>query len=127
CHFILLIKEKISCRSIICFIEVFTFTHQSKSRKWRDIMKISAILKKLLYEHDITISQLARATKVPRQTIDNWISGQEPRSISQVKKVASYFEISVDELCFGISLTKTDLQDFNEEINAGIFEVVLRR
>lgn len=90
-------------------------------------MEFSAILKKLLYEYDINISQLSRATKVPRQTIDNWLSGQEPRSIAQVKKVADYFDLSIDEICFGTKPTKPQIEEYTDEINAGVYEVVLRR
>ena len=90
-------------------------------------MNFSAILKQLLYEHDINISQLSRATDVPRQTIDNWLTGQEPRSIGQVKKVAKYFDMSIDEICFGEHSSKPPLEELRDEINAGIFEVVLRR
>jgi transcriptional regulator with XRE-family HTH domain len=89
-------------------------------------MKLDRKLKRLLAEYDINISQLARATDVPRQTIDNWLSGQEPRSLSQVKIVADYFDISIDELCFGSRNQKT-IEDYGDEINAGVFEVVLRR
>lgn len=92
-------------------------------------IKIKTILKKLLYEHDLTAAQLARATKIPPQTINNWLSGQEPRGLSQLKNVADYFKISVDHLVYGVQerVNKEPLNDFSEEINAGIFEVVLRR
>ena len=56
-------------------------------------MFLKKILKEQLHSSDINISQLSRATKVPRQTIDNWLTSQDPRNLSQVKKVADYFEI----------------------------------
>lgn len=91
-------------------------------------IKIKTILKKLLHEHDITAAQLARACKIPPQTINNWLSGQEPRSLNQLKSVADYFDISVDYLVYGKEEKKKDqIRDYEEEINAGIFEVVLRR
>lgn len=90
-------------------------------------MKIALTLKGLLAEKDINVSQLSRATKVARQTIDNWLSGQEPRSIKQVKMVADYFDVTVDELCFGKHEKKNVLESFEDEINAGIFEVILRK
>ena len=83
-------------------------------------MKLSLILKKLLAEHDITIAQLSRATKVPRQTLDNWLTGQEPRSLKQVKLIASFFEVSLDELCFGETPQKPTIEQFSDEINAGV-------
>lgn len=71
---------------------------------------------------------LARATGIAPQTLNNWRAGQEPRSISQLKRVADYFEVSLDYLCFGKeSMKKEIIEDFSDEINAGVFEVVLRR
>ena len=91
-------------------------------------MNISKKLKRLLADYDINISQLARATKVPRQTIDNWVNGQEPRSLTQLKAVSEYFELTIDELCFNTKKnTVNTIEQFEDEINAGLFEVVLRR
>lgn len=98
-------------------------------------IKIKTILKNLLHENDLTAAQLARATKIPPQTINNWLSGQEPRSLNQIKAVADHFGISVDYLVYGSSIKKSCLKEnliepiaqFEEEINAGVFEVVLRR
>ncbi len=89
-------------------------------------MKITIILKRLLRENDMTIAQLSRKLSIPRQTLDNWLTGQEPRSLKQVKRVAEYFGVSLDYLCFGEE-GKDKIQDYGEEINAGVFEVVLRR
>ena len=91
-------------------------------------IKIKTILKKLLYEHDLAAAQLARATKIAPQTINNWLSGQEPRSLGQLKAVADYFDVSVDYLVYGKEEKKNEvIEDYKEEINAGLFEVVLRR
>lgn len=93
-------------------------------------LQLANNLKKTLRAKDITAAQLSRATKIPAQTINNWLSGLEPRSMSQVKVVADYFETSIDELAYGSSLNKTQIEpmkQYEEEINAGLFEVVLRR
>jgi transcriptional regulator with XRE-family HTH domain len=95
-------------------------------------LKLNSTLKKLLKDNDLTVAQLSRATKVPVQTIHNWLHGQEPRSFVQIKKLADYFQISVDELVYGLSSKKPNnlfepIKEYSEEINAGIFEVVLRR
>jgi transcriptional regulator with XRE-family HTH domain len=84
-------------------------------------------LKKLLQKKGITAAQLARDTKIAPQTLNNWLSGYEPRSLLQLRRVADYFEVSVDYLAYGISPSRSAIQEFNEEINAGVFEVVLRR
>ena len=54
------------------------------------------------------MAQLSRATEIAPQTLNNWVAGQEQKNLSQIKRVA-------------------DIQNFNDEINAGVFEVVLRR
>lgn len=94
-------------------------------------IKLNTTLKRLLKDNDLTVAQLSRATKVPVQTIHNWIHGQDPRSFLQIKKIADFFKLTVDELVYGIQLKKTTckepMNEFSEEINAGVFEVVLRR
>lgn len=95
-------------------------------------------LKRKLEDSGIRVPTLARKTGVPRQTISNWLEGQKPQNIEQVKLVADYFKISLDELCFGLDLSAVGkdgastnsadvLKRYEQEINAGIFEVILRR
>ena len=91
-------------------------------------MELSKILKELCDERGISISTLSKRTGVPQQTLHNWISGVEPKSFVQVKKVADFFEVSLDYLCFGKDIKKPDdITSYKNEINVGIFEVVLRR
>lgn len=90
-------------------------------------MELKIILKKLIQEKGITITGLSRATKVPLQTLHGWLQGSEPKSLKQVKKVADHFNVDLDYLCFGIEPKSQSINDFKDEINAGIFEVVLRR
>ena len=91
-------------------------------------MQLAKILKELSEERGITISMLSKKTGVPQQTLHNWISGVEPKNLTQVKKVADFFEVSLDYLCFGKEVKKPDdITSYRDEINAGVFEVVLRR
>ena len=91
-------------------------------------MELAKILKELSDERGITISTLSKRTGVAQQTLHNWISGVEPKSFAQVKKVADFFEVSLDYLCFGKEVKKPDdITSYKDEINAGVFEVVLRR
>ncbi len=90
-------------------------------------MELKRILKDLLHKKDISVSQLARATRVPRQTLDNWLAGQEPGSLKQVKQVANYFAVPMDYLCFGERQPERSIREYEDEINAGLFEVVLRK
>lgn len=94
--------------------------------------KITMILDKqlkiLLQRNDVTIAQLARATKISAKTLYQWLQKQKPRDLNQVRKVADYFEVSIDFLAFGIELkSKSEIKDYQEEINAGVFEIILRK
>ena len=93
-------------------------------------LQLASNLRKLIKEHDLTVAQLSRATKIPAQTVNNWLAGLEPRSMSQVKTVATYFEKSLDELAYGENRNQPKTEPFKEhqdEINAGIYEVILRK
>ena len=88
-------------------------------------------LKTLLDKRGMTASQLARATKVSTSTISNWMTGLEPRNLIQLKRVAEYLDVSVDYLLYGNKREKdrdrSAISEYADEINAGTFEVVLRR
>lgn len=83
-------------------------------------------LQKMLEANSLNPTQLARLTGVNAQTVHNWLSGQKPRNIEHVKLIATFFNVSIDHLCFGESLTN-NLEKYQDEISAGIFEVVLRK
>lgn len=92
-------------------------------------MELKSILRKIIQDRGITVVAVARASKVPVQTIHGWLQGTEPKSIRQVKCVADYLGVDLDYLCFGITPNNSPdkMEVFKDEINAGIFEVVLRR
>ena len=79
----------------------------------------------------MTAAQLSRATQISVQTLNNWLQGQVPRNLHQVKKVAKYFDMSIDELVFGDVpkiKQKSVIEEFAEnEIYAGKYEVILRK
>ncbi|WP_415061280.1 helix-turn-helix domain-containing protein [Bdellovibrio sp.] len=92
-------------------------------------MELKSILRKLIKEKGLTVASLSRGTKVPVQTLHGWLHGVEPKSVRQLKIVADYLDVNLDYLCFGIK-HKVDypkIEKFEDEINAGVFEVVLRR
>lgn len=92
-------------------------------------MQLDKQLKLLLKQKDVTVAQLARKVGVSSKTIYNWLSGQHPKDIEAVKKVADHFKVSLDFICYGESpaARNTQIEKFEDEINAGVFEVVLRR
>lgn len=110
------------------------FTPKSDFPTENMFMRLKDNLRDLIKSNGITVAHLSRATKTPLQTLHGWLSGVEPRSLKQVKVVAEYFGQSIDELCFESLASKkkketkrNKFEEFQEEINAGTFEVVLRR
>ena len=92
-------------------------------------MKLPSQLKKLLKKRDITVAQLSRSTGVNSKTIYSWIDGQSPRILSDVKKIAEYFDVSLDYLLFDETKyeKKASISDFKDEINLGQLEIILRK
>jgi transcriptional regulator with XRE-family HTH domain len=90
-------------------------------------MQLGKILKRLMADNDVNAAQVSRATGISSRTIHNWLSGQPPRDVRQLKKVADYFKVTLDQLVFGNESQRSALEEFKDEINAGIFEVILRR
>lgn len=90
-------------------------------------------LKLLLERHEITAAQLSRKSGVSQQVLSIWLRGGEPKKMSQVKKVADVFGVSVDHLCFGSGLDNhtekiTELDSLlGEGWVGGLFEVRFRR
>jgi len=84
-------------------------------------------LKQAIEKRGITVSKLSKATGIPNSTLANWLAGHIPKNVYQLKKVAEYFEISLDELIFGKPFKNKSLSNLEEEINAGKFEVILKR
>lgn len=93
-------------------------------------MELKSQLVRLIRKRGMTITTLSKNTKIPAQTIHNWIAGSKPRDFDQVKKVADYFGVSLDFLVYGIErpvMISTEIEKHRDEINAGVFEVVLRK
>lgn len=91
-------------------------------------------LRRLMEERRIRLSHLAHEVSVPKSTIHSWMYGGQPRDLVALKKVADYFSLSVDAICFGdlnLKLEETqsvalDLQT-KAELNIGSFDVILLR
>lgn len=97
-------------------------------------MHLKTNIRELIKFHGITVAHLARSTKIPLQTLHGWLSGADPRNMNQLKKIADYFNHTIDELCFDQinpkakkHSKKEKIEEYADEINAGTFEVVLRR
>jgi transcriptional regulator with XRE-family HTH domain len=95
-------------------------------------VKLKLVLKTLMESNNLTLARLSNATGVPKQTIHNWICGATPRSIENIRSVAIFFNLTIEELCFGAQPSEqkdsiSPIVVYENEIRLGIFEVVLRR
>lgn len=91
-------------------------------------MNLKNNLRQLIKANNLNALKLSKATAVPRSTISDWLNGVEPKGLQQVKNVAVYFKISVDELVFGDKVKQKDLiPDKIELIPFGAFDVFLKK
>ncbi len=64
-------------------------------------MKLGATLNLLAKKRKLTLSELARRSGVPKQTLHNWVTGRKSVNPDQLKKVATVLEVSVHYLTYG--------------------------
>jgi len=67
-------------------------------------MRLFLNMKYLLKKYEMSVTKLSKKSKVPTQTLHNWLSGVKPKDICQIKNVADVFGVSVDDLCFAEKL-----------------------
>ncbi len=86
-------------------------------------------LKKLIADKNINAIKLSKATGVPKSTLSDWLLGNSPKNITQVKAVAEYFNVSIDELVFSDSKKKsmTTEKSDSELLMFGNFDVYLKK
>src|SRR5262245_61474820 len=87
-------------------------------------MKLKENLKRQLKENGMTVTSLSKRTKIPLQTLNNWLAGSKPRDLVQVKIVCDFFKVSFDEMVFGHH-RPSDSGD--EILSFGNFDVFLKK
>ena len=99
-------------------------------------LKLKHNLKHLLEEKRISVAELARKASVPKQTIFEWLMGSSPKDLTKLKRVALFFGISVDQLCFCTAIefgqptiqpSTPESQSLLNKLEDGVFEVRVRR
>ncbi len=91
-------------------------------------LKLQKTLKILMAKNGLNVPRLASLVKISRQTLSNWSEGQSPRNIEQVRTVAKFFNVSLEYLLFEEEPPKRNpIEEYQDEINAGTFDVILRR
>ena len=62
---------------------------------------LSKRLNDLMKEEQISQNALSTKLAINKSTIHNWLNGVLPQPLFALCKIAYFFEISLDELCFG--------------------------
>lgn len=82
-------------------------------------MDLKFRLQYYLDRYNMNATELARKTFVPRQNISNWLMGQKPKDVDQVKRVADYFNTTVDDILYGRKVEDSIPTD----ILSGVYEL----
>lgn len=92
------------------------------------MVKIGTVLKKQLKENAMTLRQLSKLSGVPVSTLSEWSSNREPKSPTQIKKVAQALGVSMHYLLFGEDDNQEPLQKLlKEDIFQGTFEISIKK
>ena len=89
-------------------------------------MKMSENLRKVMVLHKISQKGLAQKSGIPASTIHGWLNGVPPKNIIEIKKIATFFCLTVDELCFGAGDSSHVQSGENVIAEIGTVELVLR-
>lgn len=92
-------------------------------------MVLASQLKKLMAKSGQNVAQVSRATGTSSKMLYSWLDGSHPSDLNAVKKVADYFNVTLDFLLFNISKTekKISIEDLKEEISLGVLELIVRK
>jgi transcriptional regulator with XRE-family HTH domain len=84
-------------------------------------------LKALLKSKNMSVTELAKATGVPKTNIQQWMTGSSP-NIVQADKVAAYFGISLEELVFDRKPKNSIEEIFSEAlIHTGHYKIQITK
>lgn len=84
-------------------------------------------LKALLKSNNLSVTELAQKTGVPKTNIQGWLTGASP-NIVQVDKVANFFNLTVDELVFGRKPKSSMEELFTEAlIHSGHYKISITK
>lgn len=98
------------------------------------VMNLKSQLEYYLRKKGWTAAQLARVSKVPQQTLADWMAGDRNPTVTQIKKVSDAIGVSIDVLCFGNGADEESpngkgksIDDIGEDWVGGLFEIKVRR
>ncbi|MGK5088995.1 helix-turn-helix transcriptional regulator [Bdellovibrionota bacterium FG-2] len=92
-------------------------------------LKIHVVLKRLLLERKITVTQLAKLASVPHSTLSTWmIPGSKPKDPEQVARVAKALSVTMHQLYFDEPEIESALEGLPTELFIdGIYRLRLDR
>ena len=90
----------------------------------KEEIRIRETLNRILKEKNLSISQAARQAGISKGTVHNYVNGVIPKSISNLKSLADFFEVSIVELILGQTASQPHAMVSEFE---GRYEVVVKR
>lgn len=88
---------------------------------------LASNLKKILEDKEISVSELAKKTGVPKSTILTWLAGRTPDLI-QLDKVTQFLDVSIDEIAFDRKREDILSQLFEKvEVHSGLYEISIKK
>ncbi len=87
-------------------------------------------LEEILKLKEITLSELAKATSVPRTTLIGWVKGTSASpNLEQLDRVASYLKVSIEELAFGRKTKQPELADLLDSatVHTGLYKLTIEK
>lgn len=83
-------------------------------------LKIGKVLTTLMKKRNITFNKLSEATGVSSSNLKSWSANSNPKSWTQLKAVADFFNVDIEYLLFGKS--NNEFINLEEILTEKIFE-----
>ena len=87
-------------------------------------------LEEILKLKEITLTELSKATSVPRTTLIGWVKGTSSSpNLEQLDRVASFLNVSIEQLAFGRKQKEPELSDLinSATIHTGLYKVTVEK
>lgn len=87
-------------------------------------------LEEILKSKEITLTELAKATSVPRTTLIGWVKGTSASpNLEQLGRVASYLKVSIEELAFGRKQKQPEISDLLDSatVHTGLYKLTIEK
>lgn len=87
-------------------------------------------IEEILKRKELTVTELSKATNIPRTTLLGWIKGTSSSpNLSQLDTVAQFLDVTIEELAFGRRQRKPDISEIltSAEVHTGIYRLTLEK